>query len=92
MQATLPCLLYASTSPTLDLSNVSTLDLKGGTDAAMAPSLGYLQHVLLPTLRRLFGLTVDLQVQLTAPFSQKCAQQMAGNLSAGIPRCTAGLA
>ena len=73
MQATLPCLLYASTNHTLSPSNVSTLDLKGGTDAAMAPSIGYLQHVLLPTLRRLFGLTVDLQVQPTTSHPQPTA-------------------
>ena len=29
----------------------------------MAPSIGYLQHVLVPMLRRLFGLSVDLQVE-----------------------------
>eukprot|EP00775_Hariotina_reticulata_P011171 gene11171-11321_t len=32
---------------------VSTVVLKGGTDAAFAPPIGYLQYVLLPSLRRL---------------------------------------
>lgn len=36
------------------------LELRGGTDAAMAPPYGYTEHVLLPTLRRHFGLKVDL--------------------------------
>ena len=31
----------------------------------MAPSISYMQHVLLPTLRRLFRLTLDLQASLT---------------------------
>lgn len=36
-------------------SAVSCLTLCGGTDASFAPPIGYLQHVLLPTLQRLLG-------------------------------------
>jgi len=36
-------------------SSSSSLTLKGGTDAAFAPPIGYLQHVFLPTLRRLIA-------------------------------------
>lgn len=36
------------------------LALRGGTDAAMAPPYGYTQHVLLPMLRRNFGLKLDM--------------------------------
>ena len=62
VQAALPCLLYAVPGPSRTTDNISVLDLRGGTDAPMAPSIGYLQHVLVPMLRRLFGLSVDLQV------------------------------
>lgn len=58
-QAALPCLLLASPASEED---VSTLDLRGGTDAAMAPPVGYLQYILLPTLRRLFGADVTDKV------------------------------
>ena len=62
LQAALPCLLYAAPSASREPHGASTLELRGGTDAAMAPSISYLQHVLLPTLRSLFGLTLALQV------------------------------
>ena len=52
-------------------SRASVLELRGGTDAPMAPSIGYLQHVLLPVLRRLFGLTLDLQVGSLTTLSEK---------------------
>lgn len=55
-------MLYAAPNPNMQPPNASLLQLGGGTDAAMAPPLGYLQHVLLPTLSRLFGITADLQV------------------------------
>ncbi|KAJ9527725.1 hypothetical protein QJQ45_000298 [Haematococcus lacustris] len=42
---------------------VSRLELRGGTDAAMAPPASYLQHVLAPLMRRL-GLAPDLKVTL----------------------------
>ena len=65
LQAALPCLLYAAPDASREPPGASTLELRGGTDAAMAPSISYLQHVLLPTLRRLCGLTLDLQASLT---------------------------
>lgn len=37
------------------------IELRGGTDAAMAPPYGYSEHVLLPTLRRHLGLRLDMQ-------------------------------
>lgn len=62
LQAALPCLLYAEPSLSTVTDRISVLDLRGGTDAPMAPSIGYLQHVFVPMLRRLLGLSVDLQV------------------------------
>ena len=41
---------------------VSQLTLRGGTDATMAPPVGYAQHVLLPLLRR--HLRVDVCLAL----------------------------
>ena len=38
------------------------LDLRGGTDASSAPPIGYVQDVLLPTLRRLLAVDVDVAV------------------------------
>ena len=70
VQAALPCLLYAvPDSSSSEPSKVSVLELRGGTDAPMAPSIDYLQHVLLPMLGRLFGFALDLQVG-----SSDCAQ------------------
>ncbi len=40
----------------------SELDLRGGTDAAMAPPAGYMQHVLLPTLRRRLAVRASMQL------------------------------
>jgi RNA 3'-terminal phosphate cyclase (ATP) len=40
----------------------TTLDLRGGTDAAMAPPADYAAHVLLPTLRRACGVRADLVI------------------------------
>ena len=68
VQAALPCLLFASPTGGRD---VSTLDLRGGTDAAFAPPVGDMQHILLPTLRRLLDIDVtdkvcgDLMCQIT---------------------------
>lgn len=43
----------------------SCLTLKGGTDAAFAPPIGYLQHVFLPTLKRLIApQAADLSIEL----------------------------
>lgn len=41
----------------------SCLDLRGGTDAAMAPPAGYTQHVLLPVLRSRLGVRADMHLQ-----------------------------
>ncbi|KAL4459062.1 hypothetical protein ABPG75_013927 [Micractinium tetrahymenae] len=41
----------------------SCLDLRGGTDAAMAPPAGYTQHVLLPVLRSRLGVRADMQLE-----------------------------
>lgn len=38
------------------------VDLRGGTDAAMAPPVGYMQQILLPTLRRLFNIDITERV------------------------------
>ena len=38
----------------------SELDLRGGTDASMAPPAGYMQHVLLPVLRSRLGVQADM--------------------------------
>lgn len=40
----------------------SELDLRGGTDAAMAPPAGYLQHVLLPVLRSHLGVKAHVEL------------------------------
>ncbi len=42
---------------------VSYLELRGGTDAAMAPPVGYMQHVLLPILHRMLGIQLDMQLE-----------------------------
>ena len=79
-RAALPCLLYAAPSASREPPSASTLELQGGTDAAMAPSIGYLQHVLLPALRRLSGLTLDLQASLTRSTS-RCAEAIGAGSS-----------
>ncbi|CAD7703649.1 unnamed protein product, partial [Ostreobium quekettii] len=58
-QATLPVLLYAQ--PT-DSTPISKLEFRGGTDAALAPPVGYLQHVLVPLLRARLGLEVEVEL------------------------------
>ncbi|EFN53149.1 hypothetical protein CHLNCDRAFT_136921 [Chlorella variabilis] len=40
----------------------SQLDLRGGTDAAMAPPAGYMQHVLLPVLRSRLGVQAEMEL------------------------------
>jgi RNA 3'-terminal phosphate cyclase (ATP) len=42
----------------------SHLDLRGGTDAAFAPPVGYLTHVLAPTLHRLLPPSAAIDVRL----------------------------
>jgi RNA 3'-terminal phosphate cyclase (ATP) len=56
LQVSLPCLLFSST-PTR-----STLNIRGGTNAQAAPQIDYTQHVLLPFLRRHFGLDLSLEI------------------------------
>ena len=41
----------------------SVLELRGGTDAAMAPPVGYVQHVLLPMLHRLQKVEASIDLQ-----------------------------
>lgn len=38
------------------------LELRGGTDASMAPPVGYLQHVVLPTLAQRFDVRAQLKL------------------------------
>lgn len=59
LQVSLPCLLFSG-SPT---TTPSTLTLRGGTNATMAPQIDYTQHIFLPFLRRHFGLEPTLHVQ-----------------------------
>ncbi len=40
----------------------SHLDLRGGTDADFAPPIGYLTHVLVPTLRKLLGIHIRVDL------------------------------
>ena len=42
--------------------HTSVLDLRGGTDASMAPPAAYAQDVLLPMLHRLQGVQASLQL------------------------------
>ena len=56
-QALLPCALFAHGGPSAHV----TLDLRGGTDAAKAPPVAYLESVLLPTLRRALGIDVSVE-------------------------------
>lgn len=60
-QSALPCLLFAPPKP----GGVATslLHLKGGTDAAMAPTEGYFQHVLLPVLRKTLHISADITLR-----------------------------
>lgn len=71
-QAAMPCAILAGNTPRDPLgskraaslqdeahdSSVSSLTLRGGTDAAMAPPFGYTSNVLLPTLRQHLGVSV----------------------------------
>jgi len=52
IQAVLPCALLGSSSP-------SSLILKGGTNADLAPQYDYWEHVFLPTFRERLGLSAD---------------------------------
>ena len=69
LQAALPALLFTGGTEADSASLPSTLQLYGGTDAEFAPPVGYMQKILLPTLRRLWGLDIADQVNNT--FSQR---------------------
>lgn len=56
LQIAFPLLLFSS-SPL-----PSTLTLKGGTNAAQAPQIDYVENVFLPFVRRHFGIMAELQV------------------------------
>jgi RNA 3'-terminal phosphate cyclase (ATP) len=57
LQISLPLLLFAPGAAP------STLTLKGGTNATMAPQIDYIQRVFLPFASRHFGLKVDVDVR-----------------------------
>jgi RNA 3'-terminal phosphate cyclase (ATP) len=63
-QAALPCAVFANPAaagqPGCD--SVTRLQLRGGTDASMAPPVSYLTDILQPTLRRLLGLDVTVSL------------------------------
>ena len=63
VQQALPCCLFASpadgTAANADAARWTRLELRGGTDAAFAPPIGYLEHVLAPALRSLLGPALD---------------------------------
>lgn len=67
MQAALPCLLMAqqvsSPSEAMPDGQTSVLDLRGGTDASMAPPAAYAHQVLLPMLQRLQGVQASIDLQ-----------------------------
>lgn len=45
-----------------DRNEVSTVELRGGTDVGMAPPIDYLRYVLTPLLRTKFG--IDMEIEL----------------------------
>ena len=62
MQTALPCLLFSNRGG----DGTSSVQLEGGTDVPMAPPIAYMQHVLLPTLQKLFGVDAQLTVWMHA--------------------------
>ena len=62
-QIALPVLCFARLQPS-DEGSVVNLRLIGGTNAGFSPQIEFTQHVLVPTLRRLCGM--DLNVSLIA--------------------------
>ena len=79
-QAAFPCLLMAQPSqhpePATPAANTSVLDLRGGTDAAMAPPVGYVQHVLLPMLHRLQRVDASIHLHRRGFFPKVCGQKI----------------
>lgn len=69
-QAALPCLLLARPGP--GGCSESHLELRGGTDAAMAPPADYLSHVLLPVLRSQLGVHAEMGLQRRGFYPKVC--------------------
>lgn len=76
MQAALPCLIMAqaNSSPAEKMPDgqTSTVELRGGTDAAMAPPVSYIEQVLLPMLQRLQGVKASIDLQRRGFFPKVC--------------------
>ena len=53
----------------------SVLELKGGTDAAMAPPVAYAEQVLLPMLQRLQGIQASIDLQRRGFFPKVSNQE-----------------
>jgi RNA 3'-terminal phosphate cyclase (ATP) len=57
VQQALPCMLFAGAAAgggqAAQCRQLSSLELRGGTDAAFAPPVGYLEHVFVPALSAL---------------------------------------
>lgn len=63
----------------------NVLRLRGGTDAAFAPPVGYMQKILLPTLRRLWGVEIADQVNFKLwSLGRKGEAQLVGVGTKGI--------
>jgi RNA 3'-terminal phosphate cyclase (ATP) len=65
IQIALPCLLFTDQQYLQNQEKTAEnneIRLKGGTDAAMAPPIEYLQRVLLPTLRQHLHIDVSLHL------------------------------
>ncbi len=72
-------------SPSCRRRAVTQLELRGGTDADMAPPAAYLTHVLLPLLGRAFGeLVAGAEVQLVGRGCGLCGA--GGGIAAGGSR------
>lgn len=84
MQAAVPPLLFASEAGSNGEPTSSLLELRGGTDADMAPPVAYLQHVLLPALRRLWGIQIDDKARII------CVRQSGLNLCCCRALCWTG--
>ncbi len=76
MQAALPCLIMAqgNSSPAEKMPDgqTSVVELRGGTDAAMAPPVSYIEQVLLPMLQRLQGVKASIDLQRRGFFPKVC--------------------
>lgn len=74
-----PTVLCSPCSPSCPRRAVTQLELRGGTDADMAPPAAYLTHVLLPLLGRAFGeLVVGAEVQLVGCGCGWCGSEKGG--------------